>query len=728
MDAYASSPERERVEREADERARQVEAQMTDDERFSLIYSIMVVRLSGARDPRVPKDVPQVAGWVAGVPRLGVPALLITDGPLGVTNPLGGRPGDTATTFPAGLALGATFNPALAREAGAVIGREARARGFNVLCGGGMNLPRDPRHGRNFEYLSEDPLLSAAMAAESVNGTQAEGVISMLKHVSLNSHETNKFWLNAVIDHAAHRESDLLAFQIAIERSHPGSLMGAYNKVNGAYCCGNDVLLNGVFKGAHGFQGWIMSDWRAVHHWGFALHGLDQHSGVQLDEQEWFVGPLREAYAANKFPKERLSDMVRRILRSIYAVGVDRWGPAPAVDMAKHHEAALETARQGIVLLKNDGALPIAAGPLTIGVIGGWANVGVTAGGGSSLAIPPGGYRGDVPIGADNPLGLIRRLPLLGEAPLAALRRQCPEATVGFDPGIYPADAARVARQVDLAVVFAVKPESEGFDDPDLTLPWGQDAMIEAVAAANPNTVVVLETGNPIAMPWLDSVRAVVEVWYPGQAGAQAIAEVLTGAVNPSGRLPITFPASVEQTPRPSLAGWEDTLGTPLEIHYDEGAEIGYRWFAKTAAKPLFAFGHGLSYTTFGYSDLEVRGGDTVTAAVTVTNTGGREGADVPQVYLTGAPGEERMRLLGFERVHLAPGEARRVTLTADPRLLARYDSAAEQWVIAEGAYQVAAGRSAVDLPLKATVQLAGRTFGDRPLRAGAEREVAGGA
>jgi beta-glucosidase len=380
----------------ADARARSTEQQMTDDERFSLVYSLMPVVFTaegGTRDPRVPAHVPQTAGWVKGVPRLGVPDLLLTDAGLGITNPQGGRPGDTATALPSAQALASTFNLALARQSGAILGREARARGFNVVLGGGMNLARDPRHGRNFEYFSEDPLLSALMGAETVKGTQGEGVIGMLKHVSLNAHETNKWFLDAQIDPTAHRESELLAFQIGIELAEPGTLMCAYNRVNGAYACGNDPILNGVIKNAVGFKGWIMSDWKAVYGWEDALKGLDQHSGAQLDEQEWFAGPLREAYAQGRFPKARLSDMVRRILRSVYAVGIDTWGPAPAVDMAAHHAAVLDVARQGIVLLKNDGVLPLAGDITRIALIGSFAHVGVMGGGGSSQVEPPGGLR-----------------------------------------------------------------------------------------------------------------------------------------------------------------------------------------------------------------------------------------------------------------------------------------------------------------------------------------------
>jgi beta-glucosidase len=705
----------------ADERARETEARMTDEERFSLLVSVMGAnQVIADRDARIPEATPMSAGYVPGVPRLGVPALLMSDASLGVTNP-GYRPGDTATALPAGIALGASFNRALARAAGAMVGREARSRGFNVMLAGGINLARDPRNGRNFEYLSEDPLLSAALAAESIAGIQGEGVISTIKHYSLNCNETNRHWLDAIIDPAAHRESDLLAFEIAIERAQPGSVMTGYNKVNGVYAGGNRVLIEEVLKGAWDYPGWVMSDWGATPTWEFALEGLDQESGLQIDAMMWqaeaFTEPLRTAYADGRLPKERLTEMVCRILRSMYAVGIDRWDPGRAgssdVDMAEHHEIALESARQGIVVLKNDGVLPLAADTTArIAVIGGFSRLGVPVGTGSSAVTPPGGFAAEIEIGGPGIMGSSRNLYLLPSSPQAELGTLLPAAEIDFDPGMTPAESALLARRCDVAIVFAIRVEGEGFDLPDLSLPWGQDAIIDAVASANPNTIVVLETGNPVAMPWRDEVRAVVEAWYPGQAGGRAIAEVLTGAVNPSGRLPITFPADLAQTPRPELPGLGEPWGTPTTIRYDEGAEVGYRWFAAQGARPLYAFGHGLSYTTFAHGDLEVTGGDTITASFTVTNTGEREGADVPQLYLTDAAGDQRMRLLGFERVQLAPGESRSVTVKAEPRLLARYDADAGRWHIAEGGYRVALGKAADDLVLMAEAQLTERRFG----------------
>lgn len=693
-----------------DTRAREIEAKLTDDERFSLLASVMGANeLLPVRDERIPADVPMSAGYVPGIPRLGVPPLLMTDASLGVTNP-GYRPGDTATALPAGLALAASFNPALARASGAAVAREARSRGFNVLLAGGINLARDPRNGRNFEYLSEDPFLSATIAAESINGIQQQGVISTIKHYSLNCNETNRNWLDAVIDADAHRESDLLAFEIVIGRSQPGAVMTAYNKVNGDYASGNDFLLNDILKVAWGYQGWVMSDCGATPSWEFALKGLDQESGAQIDRLLWgaeaFTDRLRAAYAEGKLPKQRLSDMARRILRSIFAVGADRWEATPPPDIAAHNAIALDIARQGVVLLQNRGLLPIepeSAG--RIAVIGGYAQIGVPTGCGSSAVVPPGGYAAVIPIGAPGLMGSVRNLYLLPSSPLTELRKMLPHKTIKFDPGISPAEAALTARRADIAVVFAVRVEGEGFDNADLALPWGQDAVIEAVAEAQPNTVVVLETGNPTAMPWREKVNAILQAWYPGQAGGQAIAEILVGAANPCGRLPLTFPLDLSQTPRPELPGLGAPWGTPITIHYSEGAEVGYRWYATQGHRPMFAFGHGLSYTRFERRDLTVSGGDTVTASFTVVNTGGRAGTDVPQLYMTAAPDGQRLRLLGFERVELAPGESRRVTIEADPRVLARYDGSAGSWRIDEGSYTLAVGASAVEPELRATVR-----------------------
>lgn len=695
----------------ADRWAAETEAKMTDAERFALIHGVMALPFGSFATAPKPKDAVFGAGYIPGVPRLGVPSLRETDASLGVTNPFGIRPNDSATALPAGIALGATFNPDLAYAGGKLVGAEARARGFNVLLGGGINLMRDPRNGRNFEYISEDPLLSGLMGAAAVRGAQDAGVVSTVKHLSLNSNETNRHTWNAVIDNAAHRESDLLAFQIAIEQGRPGSVMCAYNLVNGDKACGSDYLLNTVLKKDWGFKGWVMSDWGAVSGPDDAVNGLDQQSGEQLDKQVWFDAPLKAKLADGSFPRARLSEMVRRILRSMKVAGVVDAGPAPAVDMAAHAASALEVARQGIVVLKNDGALPLAAGARSIAVIGDKAQIGVLSGGGSSQVLPPRGWSVSVPIGGSGMMGAWRIERWFAGAPVDALRKAVPGATVDFDPGIYAQSAAAMAARSDMAIVFVSKYELEGYDSPDLGLPANQDAMVEAVAAANPNTVVVLETGNPIAMPWRDKVKAVVAAWYPGQEGAQAIAEVLTGKVNPSGRLPITFPAGVEQLPRPTIPSFGTPENTPVTVQMTEGADVGYRWFGKKNLKPMYAFGHGLSYTSFSYSGLSLTGGRTVTARFTVRNDGAREGADVPQLYLQSLDGQSMPRLLGFQRVSLKPGESRTVTVTADRRLLATFDTQGAQWRIKGGRYAVALAKAADAPVITREITLRGAAF-----------------
>jgi beta-glucosidase len=705
----------------AQDKARATEARMTDDERFGLLRNLMVVNFkTRSRDARVPADVPQLAGWTPGVPRLGVPDLLFADASLGITNPGNGRVDaqgrpDSGTALPAGMALGASWNLAASRRVGAMLAAEARQRGFNIHLGGGITLVREVLGGRNFEYLSEDPLLSGLLGGEAAAGTQQAGVMATLKHVSLNSQETNKFRLDARIDPAAHRESDLLAFEIAIERGRPGTLMCGYNKVNGIYNCGNGPLMQGQVKEQMGFPGFIHSDWQAVYGWAFATQGLDMQSGAQLDEQEWFDTPLRRAVAQGQVPHARIADMVRRILYAVYVSGIDQWqGPQGTPDLAQHRALALEAARQGVVLLKNEGVLPLAPRPQArIAVIGGFGHLGqVLGGGGSSLMEPTGGTVLGLPLGGEGPLASLRQLKLIAPGPVEALRAQFPDASITYDDGLSPETAALLAKRSDIVILNLVRAEGEGFDNPSMALPWGQDAVADAVLAAKPGSIVVLQTGSAVAMPWRDKAGAILQTWYQGQAGATAVAEIIAGKTNPSGRLPVTWYASVAQTPRPQIAGFDIAPGSAdTVVDYHEGAEVGYRWMAKTGQQPLYPFGHGLTYTRFAYADLVVEGGDTVTARFTVRNTGDRPGTAVPQVYLTAAPGERRQRLLGFARVELQPGESRQLSVTADPRLLARFDGQAQAWRIVDGAHGIALGPDAQTAAATATVALRGRSF-----------------
>lgn len=695
-----------------DARAARIEAQLSDDERVRLLMGIITVPGASKKLP-LPAGVPSVAGYVPGVPRLGIPPQLATDASLGVTNPSDGRPGDKATALPSGLAMAASFDPVLAEKLGALVGLETRSRGFNILLGGGMNLARDPRNGRNFEYLGEDPLLAGVLSGHAIRGSQSQGVVSTIKHFALNAQETQRMTLDARIDTNALRESELLAFQIGIEIGQPGAVMCAYNLVNGQPACGHDGLLNGVLKGDWGYKGWVMSDWGAVGSTDHLLAGLDQQAGSQWDREFWFGQPLRERLAAGTVPRERVSDAVRRILRSLYAVGADQIpAPLPTVDLQAHAQQALDAARAGIVLLKNDGVLPLAAGKQRILVVGGHADFGVMSGGGSSQVTPSNGAPRTLEVGGDGGLAIYARQSVLPGAPLAALRQNLPAASISFH-NAYSADAAVAqAAHADLVIVFATKWEGEGVDSGSLALPQGQDELIAQLARTNRNLVVVLETGNPVTMPWLAQARAVVQAWYPGQGGGQAIADVLSGVTNPSGRLPISFPQSLQQTPREALIpGLGLPYRTPATVHYSEGAEAGYRWHARTGQAPLFAFGHGLSYTRFSHGTPRIqRGADqALSLSVDVRNTGAREGSDVPQAYLVARNGQPLQRLVGFQKLTLRPGDSAGATLRVDPRLLADFRDGG--WQMPAGRYEFAIGHSAGELGPRVSIELPTRRW-----------------
>ncbi|WP_109809623.1 beta-glucosidase family protein [Sphingosinithalassobacter portus] len=703
-----------------DRRAALLLAEMTFDEKIAMLHGPMAMPFGPFT---LPEGAIGSAGYIPGNPRLGIPALQETDASLGITNPMLVRGADDMSTpLPSGLALAATFNPEIAYAGGVMIATEARAKGLNVLLAGGMNLARDPRNGRNFEYLGEDPLLAGVLGGESVRGIQSTGMVSTVKHYAVNDQEHNRMTVDSVIGEADMRESDLLAFQIGIERGDPGSVMCAYNMINGVYGCQNDHLLNQVLKGDWGYRGWVMSDWGAVEALEAATNGLEQQSGEQLDQKIWFDQPLREAVANGSIPQSRVDDMALRILRGMFAHGLfdnppERGAP---IDFAAHAAVAQREAEEGIVLLKNEGGiLPLAASGARIAVIGGHAEAGVASGGGSSQVTAP--YRESsmvplrsLPIGGEGMMAAWYNVLFHPSPPLAAIRERAGEDKVAFDTGAYPGDAARIAGEADLAIVFVYQPSSEGADAPDMSLPFGQDALIAAVAAAQPNTIVVLQTGNPVEMPWEQDVKGIVESWYSGAKGGEAIARILFGEVNPSGRLPISWPVDASQLPRPEIPGWGTPEGTPTRVDYTiEGSDVGYRWYAREGTQPRYAFGYGLSYTDFDHGAVRVSGGNAPSAAVTVTNSGDRAGQDVVQFYLTGKPGNDSIRrLVGFEKVSLAPGESREVTVRIDPRILAEWDEAAHGWHIAAGDYRIGVGTDAVTITDDAILSLRNRRFG----------------
>jgi len=705
---------------QAEAKATVTVAQMTPEEKVVLTQGIMPLPFFGPVTT-LPADAIPGAGYVAGIARLGIPALKETDASLGVSY-VGGIRKDGATALPSGVAMAASWNPDLLWKGGAMIGAEARAKGFNVLLAGGVNLMREPRNGRTFEYLSEDPLLSGVLVGAAIAGVQSNHIISTIKHYALNDQETGRQYVDIRISEPAARESDLLAFQIGIERGRPGSVMCAYNRVNGHKACDNDWLLNKVLKRDWGWKGFVMSDWGAVPGLGAAINGLDQQSGAQLDQAVFFGDQLRQAAARDPAYATRLDDMNKRVLTAIYAAGVDTHPATPGgtFDKNAHAGVAQEIAQQGIVLLRNNGnALPLAKTARRIAVIGGYADSGVLSGAGSSQVHEDEGPAVVRPLGGQGAMAALFSQQYQRSNPLRAIRAQVPGATVTFRDGRYLTDAVETAKRADVVIVFANQWTSEGMDVPDLSLPDGQDELIAAVAAANPHTIVVLQTGGPVTMPWLDKTAAVIEAWYPGARGGEAIASVLFGDINPGGRLPITFPASIDQLPRKEIEGLFTTepnfMGTPptpdarISANYDnEGSDVGYRWFARKGEKPLFPFGFGLSYTTFVSSGLNISG---MTASLTVTNTGQRAGDDVAQVYLVSRGKEAKRRLVGFQRVSLLPGASQKVTVTIDPRLLADWQGGG--WSIPAGDYALALGRDAETLSSVVTVKFGARHWKD---------------
>jgi beta-glucosidase len=692
-----------------DARATLLEAQMTQAEKLGLVVGEPGVRV-GVHQP--PPQAMGSAGYVPGVQRLGVPALQESDAGMGVSWAHGVRPHRFTTGLPSGLAVAATWDPVRAYEGGAMIGTEASRLGFNVLLAGGVDLTREPRNGRNFEYAGEDPLLAGVMVAQAIRGIQDQHVVATIKHYALNDQETGRTHVSSDIGDRAARESDLLAFQIALQHVDPGSVMCSYNLVNGVYACQNDYLLNQVLKGDWGYRGWVMSDWGAVHDAAASANGgLDQESAAAaFDTQVYFGAPLEAALKAGTVPSARLDDMVHRILRTLFAVGVIDHPPAVMpLDFVADGAVSQRAAAQSMVLLKDvNGLLPLPQTARRIAVIGGHADVGVLSGGGSSQVEGPGGnvVPGLTPKAWPGP-------PVFQlSSPLDALRAARPKATFVYADGRDAAAAAALAAHSDAVIVVATQWLGEGFDAKSLGLPDGQDDLIAAVAAANPKTVVVLETGGPVLMPWLDRVGAVVEAWYPGTRGGLAIAQVLTGAVEASGRLPITFPASEAQLPRPVLDGL-DKGDARFSTNYGiEGAAVGYKWFDLKGLTPLFPFGYGLSYTRFAYAHLTARReGQGVVVTFDVTNSGARAGMDTPQVYLglSAAPGEPPKRLVGWSKLELAPGVTRHVEVHVPPLMLAAYDEADHGWRIAAGDYPIylSASAAAADIRLTSHISLA---------------------
>jgi len=696
-----------------DQRADLIIQQMTLDEKIQLVHGSGVQggNRIGSVDPVVAARSLGGAGFVPGIQRLGIPDIQMADSADGVT--LGAAHSRYSTALPSDLADAASWDLKTAYEYGALIGRELRDQGYNMSLGGGVNITREPRNGRNFEYNGEDPILAGKLDGQLMKGLQAQGVIGDIKHYAINDQESGRNIVNAIIDKRVMRETDLLAFEIAIRDSQAGGVMCSYNRVNGDYACENSYLLNDVLKKDWGFKGWVVSDWWATHSTlKAALAGLDQEMPGNPKGPN-FGDALKTAVENGQVPLARLNDMVHRILRTEFAVGLfDTHYQTQVVDVFGGLEFAQKVAEQGTVLLKNANAqLPLKASLIkTIAVIGSHADVGVISGGGSAQVDPPGGS----PVPGPKRWDAVVWYP---SSPLKAIQARAHGAKVTYDPGTDPAAAANAAKLADVAIVFVNQPASEGHDV-SLTPPGNQDDIVREVAAVNRHTIVVLETGGPVTMPWVDNVNGVLESWYPGIRGAEAVTAILFGDVNPSAKLPVSFPKSEADLPRPTIekppAGSRSQpaqgapVPPPYEVNYSEGLKVGYKWYDAENKKPLFPFGFGLSYTTFGYSGLTVTNGKAVEVSFTVRNRGTRAGAEIAEVYaaLPPATGEPPKRLVAWEKVQLGAGESKKVTLTVDPEYLSIFNVEKDGWDLVPGDYKVMVGGSSADLPLSAALKI----------------------
>jgi beta-glucosidase len=685
-----------------DERAEMVLKEMTLEEKIDLLHG------NGMKDWGKPRPNAYLsnggAGFVVGVPRLGIPMIQMSDAAYGVRS--SAENGRYSTALPSDVAAAASWDPQAACEYGALIGRELRAQGYNMSLGGGVNLTREPRNGRTFEYMGEDPILAGTMVGNRIKCEEAQHVIGDIKHYALNDQESGRNQVNVIISKRAMRESDLLAFQLGVEIGNPQAVMCSYNAVNGDFACENKYLLTDVLKNDWHFKGFVVSDWGGT-------HSTVKASAAGLDNEEpediFYGEKLLQAVKAGQVPMSEIDDHARRVLRAEFAAGlVDYPTQKSVVNVDEGFEISRRIAEQSSVLLRNnDNILPLDADKVkSIAVIGDHADMGMISGAGSAQVDPEGSA----------PPKWLEHV-WFPTSPLKAIRAKVPGADVQFDSGSDPASAAALAKKSEIAIVFAHQWTSEEVDLPSLSLPNHQDALIEQVAAANPHTIVVLETGTAVTMPWLDKVGGVLEVWYAGSKGADAAANILFGAVNPSAKLPMTFPRSESDLPHPQMAmppkdethiaPWFRTKPT-FEVHYDEGFKVGYKWYDAENKPVLFPFGYGLSYTSFSYSNLKVTGGEEPTVSFTVKNTGSRAGSEVAEIYagLPASAGEPPKRLVGWSKVPLNPGESKEVSVSVKPLYLSIFEESSDSWKRVPGTYTFMVGSSSRDLPLSEKVNL----------------------
>jgi len=689
----------------ADERAELVLKELTLDEKIAFIHGN---GMPGWGEPRPNAYLGNGgAGFVLGVPRLGIPMIQMSDAAYGVR--ASAQNGRYSTALPSNIASAASWDTQSACDYGSLIGRELRAQGYNMTLGGGVNLTREPRNGRTFEYMGEDPILAGTLVGNRMKCEQAQHVLGDIKHFAMNDQESGRNEVNAVISKRAMRETDLFAFQLGIAIAQPAAVMCSYNAVNGDYACENRYLLTDVLRKDWKFKGFVVSDWGATHSTLKAsAAGLDQEQPLD----DFYGARYKQAVESGSIPLAELDDHVRRVLRSEFASGiVDYPIEKGVVDVQAGLQISRILAERSIVLLKNEkGILPLDASKLqSIAVIGAHADTGMISGGGSAQVDPPGSKE---PKWQDQVW--------FPTSPLQTIRTKGANLQVAFDSGANPASAAELASKSDVALVFVYQWTSEDMDLPNLSLPENQDALIEKVAQANPRTIVILETGTAVTMPWLDKVRGVVEAWYAGSKAADAVANILFGEVNPSAKLPITFPIGVADLPHLQLkkppsdgVGLAAIMKTgeakpTFAIHYNEGLKVGYKWYDAENKQVLFPFGFGLSYTSFAYASLVIHEGNPVTLNFNLKNTGDREGVEIAEVYATlpGDSDEPPKRLVGWSRVELRPGESKQVSLTIPKEYLSVFNETINAWKFLPGEYSFHAGSSSRNLPLHAKLTL----------------------
>ena len=688
-----------------DERADLVMKELTLDEKIDLLHG---QGMPGWGPPKPNAHLGNGgAGFVLGIERLGIPFIQMSDAAYGVrSSAMNGR---YSTALPSNVGAAASWDTQSACDYGALIGRELRAQGYNMTLGGGVNITREPRNGRTFEYQGEDPILAGTLVGNRIKCEQAQNVIGDIKHYAVNDQESGRNEVDSIIDKRSLHETDLLAFEIGIAVGNPQAVMCSYNAINGDYACENKYTLTDVLKKDWGFKGFVLSDWGGT-------HSTLKASAAGLDNEEpgenFFGDSYKKAVDEGKISQAELDDHVHRILRAEFAAGlVDNPIQKSVVDVMGDLETAQRIEENSIVLLKNSNhILPLDRNAIkSIAVIGDHADMGMISGGGSAQVDPP---------GAGSPAWLSHVW--FPTSPQKSIGAKIPPAPIKFNSGADPAAAAAMAKTCDVAIVFVDQWTSEGMDLPNLSLPDNQDALIAAVAAANPKTIVVLETGTAVTMPWLDQVGGVLEAWYSGSRGAEAVANVLFGDVNPSAKLPMTFPKSEADLPhttvvKPPPHSQDASPVMRMEgakpsfsVTYDEGLKVGYKWYDAEKKPVLFPFGFGLSYTTYSYSDLKVTASASPTVTFKVKNTGSRAGVEIAQIYaaLPESAQEPPKRLVGWSRVSLAPGESKEVSLTIDPKYLSIFDEAGDKWKLVAGSYHFMVGGSSQDLPLTKAISL----------------------